>query len=113
MVVLTDPTPGLEDDYNQWYERHVAEVLTLKGVVAAQRFRLVPGISDGDCPHGYLAIYEIEGDVAAAKAAVAVRRDGTPWPPDPTSLSPAMNHWWFTAITDRELSPANEETSNE
>ena len=62
-VVFTEPKPGQDDAYNDWYDNaHLAEVVAIDGFVAAQRFKLV------DLPHNtqpasrYMAIYEIEAD---------------------------------------------------
>ena len=62
-VVFTEPKPGQDDAYNDWYDNvHLAEVIAVDGFVAAQRFKLV------DLPHNtlpasrYMAIYEIEAD---------------------------------------------------
>ncbi len=62
-VVFTEPKPGQDDAYNDWYDKqHLAEVLAVDGFVAAQRFKLVdvPGNPQG--ASRYLAIYEIEAD---------------------------------------------------
>lgn len=62
-VVLTNPTPGKEPEYNDWYNNvHIPDVLNVKGMVGAQRFRLADK-QMGDKPqHSYLALYEIETD---------------------------------------------------
>lgn len=68
--VLTEPEPGREDEYNDWYNnRHIPDVLTVPGFVAAQRFLLSnvqrsPAAAEGALR--YAAVYEIEGDVKQA-----------------------------------------------
>jgi len=60
-VVLSNPKPGQEDSYNQWYtERHLREVIDVPGFVAAQRFQIDD--DSADVTHRYLALYEIESD---------------------------------------------------
>jgi hypothetical protein len=37
-VVFTEPIPGREDEFNDWYEReHIPDVLRVKGIVAETR----------------------------------------------------------------------------
>ena len=45
--VLTNPTAGMEAEYNRWYDdQHIPDVLAVPGFVGVQRFKLsaVPGI---------------------------------------------------------------------
>jgi hypothetical protein len=64
VVVLTEPMPGRENEYNDYYENlHLDEVLATTGWKSAQRFKL----SDQQgmaCPLPYLAIYEVEAENA-------------------------------------------------
>ncbi len=99
MVVLTDPVPGQEDEYNRWYtETHIPELLQTPGLVSAQRFRLADA-GGGDSPHSYLAIYEAEGELDDIRAAIAERAPRRTPPPSAMSTDRAL--WWFSAITDR------------
>ena len=104
IVVLTEPSEGLEAEYNAFYnEFHVPEVVATKGVVAGQRFELVDPGRNGPPPHRYLAIYEIEGDLDEAKAALeAGYASRTPLP---DSVSRDNKDWWFTAISARVENP--------
>jgi hypothetical protein len=63
-VVLTNPTPGKEAEFNDWYNKqHIADVLNVPGFVAAQRFKLADAqFGDSEQDHRYLALYEIETD---------------------------------------------------
>jgi hypothetical protein len=72
-LVFTRPTPGREAEFNDWYDNeHLGDVLRVPGVTAAQRFRVAPQFTTPDMLHGYLAIYEIEGDdPQAALAAIS------------------------------------------
>lgn len=58
-VVQTDPVPGRDREYNEWYDRiHLKEVCSFPGFTGARRFRIV----DGEGKTKYLAIYELETD---------------------------------------------------
>jgi hypothetical protein len=78
-VVLTNPTPGKDAEYNRWYnEQHIPDVLQAQGFVCAQRFRLADTQMAGDNnkPYKYLALYEIEtDDLQASLNDLASRRD--------------------------------------
>ena len=64
MVVFTSAADGRDEDFNDWYQNtHLKQLVGIKSIVSAQRFRfnsnIVPGSED---PPRYLAIYEIETD---------------------------------------------------
>jgi hypothetical protein len=63
-VVLTNPTPGKEAEFNEWYNKvHIPDVLSVPGFVAAQRFKLADAqFGDSERDHRYLALYEIDSD---------------------------------------------------
>ena len=68
LLVFTNATEGDDAEFNKWYDEvHLKEVLEVPGFVAAQRFQLTDAQTT-DEPHEfrYLAIYEVEGDPAAA-----------------------------------------------
>jgi hypothetical protein len=74
LVVFTNAVEGQEDKYNTWYdETHVPDLLAIPGVVSARRLQLAPVQMEGlPAPqHKYLALYEIDGDPAAAMAALS------------------------------------------
>lgn len=100
LIVLSEPVPGREDEYNDWYtDTHLAEVVATPGFVAAQRFVLADVDGNEGAPHGYVAIYEVEGDVRAAQAALAAGKDARV--PVPDAMAPARQRWWFTAVSER------------
>lgn len=100
IVVFAEPVEGGEDDFNEFYNgTHVPEVVATKGVVAGQRFKLVDPGRNGGPPHPYLAIYEIEGDLEEAKAALAAGHPSRT--PLPDSFSRDNKDWWFTAVGER------------
>jgi hypothetical protein len=70
-LVFSQPPEGVTDEeYNRWYDAHLVEILTVPGFVGAQRFRLSVMTDDPDAPStfGYLAIFEIEGDLETVMA---------------------------------------------
>jgi hypothetical protein len=68
LVVVTNPMPGKEEEYNRWYsEQHLDDVLRVPGMVAAQRFKLAQDSGKG-LPGPYLAIYEMDTDDPDPKA---------------------------------------------
>ncbi len=79
-VVLTNPTPGKDAEFNRWYnEQHIPDVLNAAGFVCAQRFKL-SDVQNGpkvDQTHKYLALYEIETDDLAASLKDLQSRAGT------------------------------------
>lgn len=80
-VVFSDPTPGNEDAYNDWYDRvHLPHVLAVPGFVSARRLKLAdePGIENTPLPGQYLALYEIETDDPEAVIKDMWSRAGTP-----------------------------------
>jgi len=77
MTVLTNPAPGQEDRYNEWYDNvHIHEVLKVPGFVACTRYRMRGDAVMGTAAHKYLAVYEIEAkdpeaSIAALQQAVS------------------------------------------
>ncbi len=66
VLVLTEPTNGNEDRFNDYYENtHLDEVISSAGWLSAQRFKLVDEVGE-PCPLPYLAAYEAEADTAEA-----------------------------------------------
>lgn len=77
-MVFTNCPADREEEFNDWYENmHLPDLLTVEGIVAAQRFRLPDDGPAMVTPTGttavarYLALYELDTeDVAAVRAAV-------------------------------------------
>lgn len=62
-VVHSNPVPGHEDEYNDWYSnRHLADVVAVPGFVSAQRFCLMDTDAEGAPRQKYMAIYTMETD---------------------------------------------------
>ena len=72
VVFSRRPESVQEDEYNAWYGLHIAEILALPGFTAATRYALVPALDEPAEPDNFThaAIYEIEGSVADAMAAL-------------------------------------------
>jgi hypothetical protein len=62
MVVMSNPVPGREEEFERWYQEvHLPELVALDGFVSAQRFnREVTLGAAQSWPH--MAIYEIESE---------------------------------------------------
>ena len=66
VLILTEPTEGNEEAYNDYYENlHLREVLETTDLLSAQRFKLAAEVGEG-APLPYLAVYEAEGESAEA-----------------------------------------------
>lgn len=64
VLILTEPTPGKEDEFNRYYEDlHLDEVLATTQLKSAQRYKLVDQAGES-CPLPYLAVYESEAESA-------------------------------------------------
>ncbi len=70
LLVFSNPTPGKESEYNEWYDKvHIPDVLKVPGFASAARFRIAQSQLDGTTnhPYRYLSLYELEtGDLAAS-----------------------------------------------
>ena len=102
MVVLTNPVEGREDEYNDWYtNRHLSDVLSVPGYVAAQRFKLSEARMMGDTPYGYMTIYEIDAeDPRAAVEALGRAAKNGMLISDALDTKNAVS-WVFSPITSR------------
>jgi hypothetical protein len=99
LLVFSDPVPGCDEEYNEWYTgTHLGEVVATPGFVAAQRFQFV-STSGQEPSHGYLAIYEVDGDIEAARAALAEGRQHRV--PVPDAMAAERASWWFTSVSER------------
>jgi hypothetical protein len=65
IVYSAPPATIAEDEFNRWYDAHLAEILVVPGFVSARRFRLdaLSGAAR-ELPFRYLSLYELDGDVA-------------------------------------------------
>jgi hypothetical protein len=74
-LVFSDPPAHVsEDDFNEWYDAHVHEILAVDGWVAATRYRLEAVVNAQDTGgYRFLSLYELDvpPDVAVANLAAA------------------------------------------
>lgn len=101
-LVQSDPVPGRADEYLDWYQnRHLHDVLQVRGFTAAQLFRIAPAQRPGAAEPSYkhVAIYEMEGSVAAAMTALdrAIERGM----PISDAMHPGRTAHAFTAVGPR------------
>jgi len=102
-LALTNPAPGREDEFNDWYDtHHLPEVLRYgSGMRGGRRFRLSPAQRPGHAPPWrYLAWYDLEHDDLAAF-------HHEPWAPASPPLKPfagliadGFAGWLFTPMAE-------------
>lgn len=101
-LVFSNPAEGREQEFNEWYDNvHVPDVLSMPGMLSAQRFELfVAELNkvEGGMPlppHRYLTVYEMEGDVDAtmAKIGEAVLSGAMSMSDSLDLASTAMSYW--------------------
>lgn len=57
LVVMSNPLPGREDEYNNWYSNeHVPDLMKVNGIVSGERLVLKSGSEQWR----YLALYELD-----------------------------------------------------
>ena len=72
LLVMTNAVEGKEHEFNEWYtSRHIQDLLKVKGVLSAQRFRFVAGQPG----FGFIALYELETDDPEGVLATIRERD--------------------------------------
>lgn len=66
LVVYSNPAPGREQEYNDWYnDQHLRDVLAQPGYVSARRYKLTEFKLDAAMPdvsHQYVAFYFMRTD---------------------------------------------------
>jgi hypothetical protein len=115
-IVQSNPVPGREGEFGDWYARHLRETLLVPGWASAQRFAPGPGGGGGGAgappppppyPYAHLAIYEISGDpVAAFHALARARQDGMVTPSSPVSADLAA--CLFQPVSERLVAPPDQ-----
>jgi hypothetical protein len=102
-VVLTSPTAGMEEEFNDWYTNtHLSDVLKLEDYVSAQRFRYVPKSADDVPMRKYLAIYETQTDDVAETQRKLVEAVDTPAMPFSRAIDRTQSiGWYYEPMTDK------------
>jgi hypothetical protein len=100
-VVQTNPVPGREAEYNDWYTKvHLPDLVKVPGIVSAQRFE-VAAQNTTPTPYRYLAIYDIvTTDLAATQKAMAAMAGTAAMP-----ISPALDTAHTVSVYYEELTP--------
>jgi hypothetical protein len=72
VLIVMSNCLGDDTAFNTWYDDvHVPDVLALPGFVRARRYRIRHGLAQNDgAPHEFVTLFEVEGDPAAALAAL-------------------------------------------
>jgi hypothetical protein len=100
-VVLSNPMPGKEDDYNRWYtETHLQDMLAVPGFTAAQRFALAETSDGAPASFKYCALYEATTDDPRGMLDEVLRRAGGLTMP----IDPGMDSAYF-AVLYRPITP--------
>ena len=103
LLALTNPVPGQEDVFNDWYDAyHVPECLKVPGFKSCQRFKLTASTNDRP-RQAYLALYELEGDdpKALLENLEATRSDRTQ---NAAFDRESVSLWVFTPIAEKQHS---------
>jgi len=102
-VVMTNPRPGREAEYNDWYTNtHIPDVLKVPGIVAAQRFALAAKQRrDPPYPYKYLATYEIEIDDVSKTIQGLINGRASGAIPISDAMDPNTAAWIYEPITGR------------
>ncbi|MGE0304233.1 MAG: hypothetical protein AB7Q27_00540 [Acidimicrobiia bacterium] len=102
-LVFSNPVEGCEDAFNAWYDKHVTDISRVAGFASAQRF--VMDEERSESPGGarrYLALYEIDGGIAEALAALRAAADaGAVERPDPTCVAGDIFSQVFHPVGER------------
>ncbi|MAX74863.1 MAG: hypothetical protein CMH66_14595 [Nioella sp.] len=100
LIALTNPVPGREADFEQWYDKvHLADVLKLPGVTGAQRFRLsAQQYREGPHPWQSMAVYEIETDDMSKTFNALKAASGTEAMPLSDALQDARMVWIYEPV---------------
>ena len=112
-LALTNPAEGRDRDLNAWYDVHVGEIVArMPGFVAGRRYEARPESQrPGQTPRwSYLALYDLEGDLAEIHRRDAeVRAGGTLTPAD-GAFDSSFAVWVYTPlgarVTAADLDPA-------
>jgi len=109
-IALTNPAPGREAEFNQFYDDiHVPDVLGSQGWVAAQRYRLSSEQRpDQSPPWMYLAVYEVTCPDGEILAPLKLRPDvGPQGRPEPPLWADDHQAWIYTKHGPRHVQKPN------
>lgn len=114
-LVFSNPAAGKDDEFNRWYDEvHLPEVLATPGMRSAQRFKLVETeiTHHSELPrpaHGYLLVYEMDGDVDAVMAKIQeAALGGTMHMSDALDLETVAMSFW-RPVGEKLVKPADQD----
>lgn len=98
LLTLTEPPPGMEEEFNAWYdEEHLPERLAIPGFRSARRWV---------CGRTYLATYELDSaDVLQSAAYLARYRNPTPWSKRCLGKTVAFKRWACAQVEPGNADP--------
>ena len=100
-LVFSNPAPGREDGFNDWYDNtHLKDVMNVEGFEAAQRFALSNTDPAQTHQYRYLAVYEVSDVDVARKALVETREERNRSMP-PGIMEDDRMSLWMSAASDR------------
>jgi hypothetical protein len=96
LVVITNPTEGQEDEYNDWYDNvHLPDLLKVKGITGGQRF--VAETPQEGCPGAYMTVYDLEADPKTVTTEITERVMSGEFKMTPAIDISRMAMWSFKA----------------
>jgi hypothetical protein len=70
MMVMANPVPGKDAEFNSWYDGHIRDIMKLPGMIRAQRFKMLSRTGRPDPAFSYIILYEFTGSQDAITAAM-------------------------------------------
>ncbi len=103
-LVQTNPKPGREKEFYEWYETHCLDILAVPGILSVQRYKFTgnrreegEGYEGMPEPFQHIAVYEIEGDPKAILSGIEAARNAgkIPWS---DALDPIFSAFFYEPI---------------
>jgi hypothetical protein len=101
-LVFSQCKPGLKEQCDRWYAKHIRDLMKIEGMLSAQQYALVPGRGGMAKDKDRLVVYQLEGDpeVVLARLRPAVT-EGRLEAPDP-----ALFEMTFQTAVVEKVGPA-------
>lgn len=103
LVVFTNPTQGMEDQFDEWYvNQHLPDVLAVPGFKAGQRFELEQEqLKAGPHPWRFMTVFDIETDDLRHTFDTLISRVNTPLMPMSPSIAEHRIAYAYKAVTPK------------
>ena len=103
LVVFTNPTEGMEDQFDEWYvNQHLPDVLAVPGFKAGQRFELEQEqLQAGPHPWRFMTVFDIETDDLRHTFDTLISRVNTPLMPMSPSIAEHRIAYAYKAVTPK------------